>query len=332
MLWLGLSLGLQVQAISYTVQVAAFSDETVALQALNVLLDQGYPAYLISVPTMQGQIYRIRVGSFSNREAALLFAEVMQGLLGSTPSPALAETIPGDYSFQARLLGRYDPEQTSVQLITWNDRSALRTQPKDLSTPATYTFGSLEFLAWLAVPEADGWILRIVSQVVNDPEQSPELREQNRSVLLANIAGQLGLTPQQVAAFEFPESDQGPAYLVLVERWNPETQQRILLKAIGQAGSTFSAYGPELVRFQGEELKITPPEDSLELSLDMSATKVQGKNWFASKDGDFIRIVTQDPQKSWRIAIGQPLMTRDDFLIAGYQGDLLVYQLEPLSP
>ena len=99
-------------------QVAAFSDEATAKDSWQELVDQGFPAYLISAPTAQGQIYRIRIGTFANREAAALFAASMQGLSGSNPSPALAENIPGEYLFQANLLGAYDLNTTICAAVS----------------------------------------------------------------------------------------------------------------------------------------------------------------------------------------------------------------------
>jgi hypothetical protein len=321
----------QAWAISYTVQVAAFSDEMVATDTMQALLDQGYPAYLISVPTDQGQIYRIRVGAFANREAAALFADSMQGLLGTSPSPALAENIPGDYPLQANLLGSYDLETTLVQLFPWGDQVALRVQPKDASVQAIYKIGEKEFLAWNAVLD-DDWIIRMYSLPVwnpDHPEATAEAKDQYRAVVLANIADQLDLTPKQVAAFEFnAEGKDAPPYLVLVERWNPETEEREFLRAIGQEGSELRAYGPELVLFQGEEVALSLPKEMFEPQVDKPQKEILGESWQAVKDGDYISLKTEDPQKEWRIALGQPIWASQDLLLALYQGQLLVYRLE----
>jgi SPOR domain len=333
-LWLMVS---QAWAISYTVQVAAFSDEATAKRTWQELLDLGFPAYLISAPTGQGQIYRIRVGTFGNRDAATLFAEAMQGVVESNPSPALAENILLDNPFQASLLGRYDLKATLLQVFPWGEALALRIQPRDASEQALYKIDDLEFLAWRAVLQEDGWIIRMYSFPVWDPavpDATPEAREQYRAVVLANIADQLGLTPKQVAAFEFnADAKDKPPYLVLVERWNPQTQQRELLKAIGQESSKPSAYGPELVLFQGEEVTIPLPEDQLfEPKLDMSEDDVLGETWQALSDGDYIKLKTEDPEKEWRVAIGQPIWASQDLLLASYKEQLLVYRLGAVSP
>ncbi len=338
LLFLCLGIASQAWAISYTVQVAAFSDEVTAKRTWQELLDQGFPAYLISAPTGQGQIYRIRVGTFGNRDAAALFAEAMQGLLGSNPSPALAENILLDNPLQASLLGRYDLKDTFVQLFPWGERIALRVQPRDFSEQALYKIDDLEFLAWRAALQDDGWVIRMYSFPVwdpNAPNATPEAREQYRAVVLANIADQLELTPKQVAAFEFnAEAKDKPPYLVLVERWNPETQQRELLKAIGQESSKLSAYGSELVLFQGEEIDIPLPEEDqlFEPELNMSKKDVTGESWQVVSDGDYIKLKTEDPQKEWRAAIGQPIWASQNLLLALHHEQMLVYRLEAVSP
>jgi hypothetical protein len=324
----------QAWAISYTVQVAAFSDEKVATETMDLLLEQGYPAYLISAPTDQGQVYRIRVGAFANREAAALFATSMEGIAGSNPSPALAETIPGDYPLFANLLGSYDLETTSLQLFPWAEHIAIRVQAKDFSE-ALYKVGDLEFSAWRAAPQGE-WILRMFSLPVwdpNAPDATPEQKEQYRAVVLANVADQLELTPRQVAAFEFnAESTTEPPYLVLVERWNPDTEQRELLKAIGQESSEITAYGPEWVLFQGAEVEIPIPEDDLfEPTLEMEAQDVIGANWEATEDGEYTKLETEDPAKEWRVAVGKPIWASQDLLLALHQEQLLVYRLEAES-
>jgi SPOR domain len=331
-----LSLGTQVLAISYTVQVAAFSDEDAALRTMQELNDQGFPAYLISVPTSQGQIYRIRVGTFGNREAAALFAEAMQGIAGSSPSPALAENIPGDYLFQATLLGLYDPKTTSVQVFSWGEQTALRIQPLDASKEALYKIGDLEFLAWRAALQDDGWILRIISKPVWDlsaPDATAAEREQYRAIVLANIGNALELTPKQVAAFEFnADAKDKPPYLVLAERWNPETKQPILLKAMGKEGGKSSPYGPELVLFEGEEVDIPLPEQLFEPRIDATVNDVLGQGWQALEDEDYIKLKTENPKREWRAAIGQPIWAENDLLMTVYKEQLLVYRLEAESP
>ncbi|MGL4611593.1 MAG: SPOR domain-containing protein [Trueperaceae bacterium] len=110
-----------VWAISYTVQVVASSDETRATKLRDELSRQGYPAYLLAVPTAQGQVYRIRVGAFANRAAAALFAQTLPRIEGSTPSPALADSVPsGLIPWQVELLGQYDLSTTLVQVFPWS--------------------------------------------------------------------------------------------------------------------------------------------------------------------------------------------------------------------
>lgn len=130
-----------VQAISYTVQVVAFSDEPRARRVQDELANEGYPAYLIAVPTAQGQVYRIRVGAFANRAAAALFAETMPSVEGSTPSPALAEggLPPGLIPLAPALLGQYDLTTTLVQVFPWPTTETGEAPQQDSSTPSDET-------------------------------------------------------------------------------------------------------------------------------------------------------------------------------------------------
>jgi hypothetical protein len=122
-------------AISYTVQVVASSDEARATQLRDELARQGYPAYLLAVPTAQGQVYRIRVGAFANRAAAALFAQTMPSVEGSTPSPALADSVPpGLIPLEPALLGQYDLTTTLVQVFPWP--ASPPSDPQDSSLPS----------------------------------------------------------------------------------------------------------------------------------------------------------------------------------------------------
>lgn len=99
------------QGISYTVQVVALSDQESALNVQRTLLDDAFPAYVVRASVAQGDIYRVRVGSFANRLAALEYARAMPNVAGSRPLPALAEGIPdGIMPVQPRLLLAYVPE------------------------------------------------------------------------------------------------------------------------------------------------------------------------------------------------------------------------------
>jgi SPOR domain len=436
-----------VWAISYTVQLFASSDESKASQLQAQLADQGYKAYLLRVPTAQGQVYRIRVGAFANRAAAALFAQVLPSVEGSTPSPALVEggESPGFIPLQPALLGQYDVATTLVQIFPWpvvesavpemapqqagedsseagaattedlgpttseasaedqsgtssgeaqasgptaeplpetasssdeaatsetteeptpeatgqssNDTEvvaqanpdessgneaqqaaqpvmAIRVQPRDASEQARYRVGSLEFEAWRAIPLGDGWILRVRSFSVW-PEDwqtaSEEERNQYRETVLANLSGDLDLTPQQLGPFVFELQDKAP-FVVLVERFNPETQQIERLRSIGQPRPNqenlgLTQDGPSAFLGEAVEIPLPAADTVVEPSEESDIPdEVIGNGWQAGNDDDFVTLTVDD--KTWRAAVGQPLWANGDLLIALYNKQILIYQIQ----
>jgi SPOR domain len=425
-----------VWAISYTVQLFASSDEPKASQLQAELADQGYKAYLLRVPTAQGQVYRIRVGAFANRAAAALFAQVLPSVEGSTPSPALVEggEPPGLIPLQPALLGQYDVATTFVQIFPWpvvesavpettpqqaSENSsedgaaategsspaettdeegassseetqaestaeqqgtfetepisetegsssestqdiaqtntdteavaqvnpdetqqpaqpvmAIRIQPRDASEQARYRIGSLEFEAWRATPLADGWILRVRSFSVwpEDWQTASEAeRDQYRETVLANLSGDLDLTPQQLEPFVFELQDKAP-FVVLVERFNPETQQIERIRSIGQPRPNqenlgLTQDGP--ATFLGEAVAIPVPEAGSVFEPSEASEipdEVSGDGWQAGSDDDFVMLTAEG--KTWRAAIGQPLWANGDFLICLYNKLVLLYRIQ----
>lgn len=75
-------------------QVTTASDQSTALSLQTELRLEGFPAYVVRASTGQGDLYRVRVGAFANRDAALSYAGRMPPLGGSQPVPILAESIP----------------------------------------------------------------------------------------------------------------------------------------------------------------------------------------------------------------------------------------------
>jgi hypothetical protein len=429
------------QAISYTVQVVAFSDEPRARRVQSELAGQGYPAYLINVPTAQGQVYRIRVGAFANRAAAALFAQTMPSVEGSTPSPALAEggVPPGLIPLAPALLGQYDLTTMSVQVFPWpatetpqqdsstppstmtadvvatvpsgeeqteaatetpepeSDASseesstpnnvgaentntsnpdtttepsqtgsgeseiptnsaeetegvaqteqtqeaeqaqslvAIRTQPRDASQQAHYRLGELEFDAWKAAPDENGDIVRVRSLSVwpEDWQNVSEAeRDQYRETVLANVSGDLDLTPQQVEPFIFELDNQAP-FVVLVERFDPETETTQRLRAIGQPRSDeenlgLRSDGPS--SFFGESISIPlPPADTVfePSSTSEAPSELVGNGWQASNDGDYVVLLAE--RKEWRAANGKPVWAQGDLLISLFDNQVLIYQFQ----
>jgi SPOR domain len=443
--WLSVAL-----AISYTVQVVAFSDEPRARRVQSELASQGYPAYLIAVPTAQGQVYRIRVGAFANRAAAALFAQTMPSVEGSTPSPALAEggVPPGLIPLAPSLLGQYDLTTTLVQVFPWptaeseeapqqdsstppnneatdaavdepattpsseqqneaasentepsesetsseetnttnnvgannvdtsdvdtNNNGAneanpdttdetlqpsaeetdivaqteqpeteevqslvvIRTQPRDASQQAHYKIGELEFDAWKAAPIENNEIVRVRSLSVwpDDWQNVSEAeRIQYRETVLANVASDLDLTPQQVEPFVFELDNQAP-FIVLVERFNPETESATRLRAIGQPRPNeenlgLRSDGPS--SFFGETISIPLPAANTVFepsSTSEAPSELIGNGWQASSDGDYVTLLVGD--KEWRAANGKPLWANGDLLISLFDNQVLIYQFQ----
>ncbi len=185
------------QAMSYTVQVVAVSSQERALSLVADLSRQGYPAYLLTVPTPQGLVYRIRVGAFANREAAARYAAALPALGDSRPTPALAENVPAGLSPLApALLGAYPLDTVGLQVLPWRGGVALRVQPRDAVQQATYTLldGTAtppSFSAWRAAPQDDGTVVRVYNFPLwpdDRPTLSAPERESYRQTVLGNLA------------------------------------------------------------------------------------------------------------------------------------------------
>ena len=150
-------------AVSYTVQVIAVSTQAIAAKLQEQLNDEGYEAYLVRVPTSDGPVFRIRVGAFANRAAAAVFADAMQGVLDSNPTPALADGIPsGLVPLEAELVGKYSTLANDFEVLPWQGEVAFRVQAKNTQEQANYRVVDIvEFDAWRAAPRSDGTIIRV---------------------------------------------------------------------------------------------------------------------------------------------------------------------------
>ena len=219
-------------AISYTVQVAALSDEDAALALQQSLQQEGYPAYLVSVPSESGTIFRLRVGAFADRAAAQTYAEAMRGVGGTAPVPALAEGIPAElFPLEPTLLERYEsaPEMTSVAVMPWGEGAALRTQGRFEDQPFIAEYRVLRegadtrtFEAWRAAPQPGraGAALRTYNLSLWPGEETSETeREAYTEARLEEIARALELAPEQVRPFLLFEPGRGAPFLVLAEQF-----------------------------------------------------------------------------------------------------------------
>jgi hypothetical protein len=152
-----LALGGGALAISYTVQVIAVSDQEGAIAIYRDLARDGFPGYVVRTTGAQGDVYRVRVGAFANRAAALRYAESMPDVAGSRPVPALAEAIPqGIMPLAPRLLWQFEWTGEEVRLLPWPAGVAVRVQRGDPLRQAAYHVfqdgAERRFEAWTAVP------------------------------------------------------------------------------------------------------------------------------------------------------------------------------------
>ena len=316
-------------AVSYTVQVVAVSSEDSAARFQSYLRDEGFPAYLVSVPNAQGYIFRLRVGSFANRAAAAAFAEnLAQTLedspLNSSPSPALAEGIPQDLiPLEAELLGRYD-EEASVTVRPWGDSAAVRTQSE--GRPATYFLDTMTFEAWQAEPQEDGSIVQIYNEYLWPeawPVEAPETLENYRQEQLTRIAAALELDTQTLSNFEYTNAE-GVPYLVLARSYDPETQEAEYLPAVGKRQDTLPAGGPELEWLAGDPLELPNWLPLFEAGISEPATDLTIGDWQIVADEGYIRL--QSGERGWRAATGTPLWVGGNFLLSEVDGEWQLYR------
>jgi hypothetical protein len=144
-------------AIAYTVQVIAVSDQDAAIGIYRDLARVGFPAYVVRTTGAQGDVYRVRVGAFANRAAAVRYAESMPDVGGARPVPALAEAIPlGIMPLAPRLLWQHPWAGEDVRMVPWPGGVAVRVQPLDPLRQASYAVfqdgEERRFDAWLAAP------------------------------------------------------------------------------------------------------------------------------------------------------------------------------------
>jgi hypothetical protein len=156
--WLGTPAA--AQGIAYTVQAIAVSEQQTAIDLSRGLLREGYPAYVVRSTGGQGDVYRVRVGAFANRAAALRYAEAMPAVGGARPVPALAEAIPqGIMPWAPRVLWQIAWMGEEVRVLRWpGEGVAIRTQARSPVQEATYTLvqaGETRTVdAWRLVPLA----------------------------------------------------------------------------------------------------------------------------------------------------------------------------------
>lgn len=341
-------------ALSYTVQVVALSDWQAALDLVRQLSRDGFPAYSVRASTAQGAVFRVRVGAFGNRAAAVSYAEAMAGAAGTAPVPALSEDIPpGIMPLEPSLVASVDLTAEDWALLPWNDGVALRVQGVEPLTEARY-YPSADttpeeaggegagegagggvpigdpapLAAWLAVPEPDGAVLRVRSLSLWPPnwrDEPEEVRGAYRASLLALVAESLALDEASVAAAS-AEGPDGAPQLIVLERSRPAAPGEGELLGLADPAGGFDARGPRRWLRGGEALPtpVTPlfgPGDAPE-----GATDLGGRGWQATADGGFTSLLL-DGGSSWRAVVGEPLWAGGDHLLTRWRDTLLLFVL-----
>jgi hypothetical protein len=357
LLTLGPCLGGAAQAISYTVQVAALSDQAAAEDLRRTLREGGYPAYLVSVPDEVQTVYRLRVGAFADREAAQLYAAAMRGVGGTVPVPALAEGIPPDLiPLEPRFVARYSvtPSQR-LEILPWGDTAALRTQSYFEAEPFIATYRVLSpdliaspFPAWRAAPltgeagiaeRVANLPLFAAAEVDALPESGLTLEGQAR---LAEAAEALGLTPEQVRPYIFYEPGRGAPFLVVAERFDPVSRTGGRYPALGNpSAARLAPAGPALTWFgqsAPESFPETLPDPLFALSRAVQEGRVvppqtgqfQGAGWQTRRDGRFTAL--SSGERAWRAVVGQPLWAGGDYLLVYADAQVVLYEVAAPAP
>ncbi len=342
-------------AISYTVQVVALSDQEAALALQRRLISEGYPVYLISVQTESGSVYRLRVGAFANRNAAVSFANAMGTVDGATPAPALAEGIPqGLIPLEPELLASYphQPGTTRLELIPWGDSHALRFQShaEGEMRQAEYRILTpelvkLPFGAWRAVPDPQNRSAESLWRVRNFllwPPNFAELSDAERDAYederLFALSASFGLTSQALRAYRFEPAASSAPYIVLAERLNLLSSEQRRFPALGDPHAAVQAHGPELVWLEGEAPEGFPdglpeprfdPLAALEASNTGNGLELEGNGWSAIPDDGYTKLRLHDAGRSWRAVAGYPLWASEDFLLVYDDDAFKLYQFWP---
>lgn len=325
--WLGAA-----AALSYTVQVIALSDRDRAESLERSLLLDGYPAYLVETTTAMGEIFRVRVGAFGNRDAALAYADAMAGVAGSRPVPALADDVPlRGAPLLPRLLGRFSAEER-LELLPWRGSIAVRAQEEGGREEARYAVpvdgAVVYFRAWRAVPIEGGAVLRLRSLPLwpDDWRQREEpALEAYRQALLRSLADRLGMEPEELERWPVTPADEAP-YLLVVERFEPMKAEPGEPVALALPDGAPRGHGP--TRLIGTLPGLPSPAPLLELGGEPELPEeVAGGGWVASRDGSFLRLLPDGAEgpAAWRSGVGAPVWAGGELLLAYARGTYYLY-------
>jgi len=270
------------QQIPYTVHVVALSDRDAALNVVGDLLRQGFPAYVVRSTSAQGDVFRVRVGAFANRLAALRYAEAMPQVAGGQPVPALAEAIPpGITPLAPRLLLEEPMAGLDVRLLRVGGELVVRAQQRTPLAPADYLVltagGGVERLsAWQLSEDATGarvWVRDMPLWPDTWREEPEEVREGYRSSFIGLVAERLDLAPEEVEAAQY-SAGTGVPHLVVVERVSPGATEGPELLGLGLPASGMTPSGP--LAYLGVDPELLPglPDG---VWLDLASGAVRGQ-------------------------------------------------------
>ncbi|HZW28111.1 MAG TPA: SPOR domain-containing protein [Trueperaceae bacterium] len=329
----GGSLPASAQSIAYTVQVVALSDREAALSVQTDLLRQGFPAYVVRSTSAQGDVFRVRVGAFANRPAALLYAAEMPPVSGGQPVPALAEGIPPGITPLAPALLLQLSAQDDALVYEWEEGLALRLPRAD--GPAEYVLvsgGEVERHTAYLLGERDGARLWVRETSLYPPtwrEEPEAVNEGFRASLLRLLAERLGVDVAEVEAAEFRPSAEAAPRLVVVELEAPEEPDGVRLLGLGLPAGGMGEHGPlEYLGVEPEELPV-PPEAAVTVGELRAAppASVEGEAFLAVADDAFSLLEAAGSR--WRAVLGAPLWTDGEHLLAVAGDQLLVYGFTP---
>ncbi len=321
------------QSIAYTVQVVALSDREAALSVQTDLLRQGYPAYVVRSTSAQGDVFRVRVGAFANRDAALLYAGAMPPVAGGQPVPALAEGIPpGITPLAPSLLLRVKADGDAV-VYPWQGGMALRLPAAE--GPAEYvliTGTSVERQTAYLLGERDGARLWVRETLLYPPtwrDETEAVNEGFRASLVRLLAERLGVEVSAVEAAQFRPSPEAAPRLVVVEQEAPEEPDGVRLLGLGLPAAGMGEFGP--VDYLGLAPEDLPgrPEDAVRVGDLVSAPPedVEGEGFVAVADDAYSLLEASGSR--WRAVLGTPLWSDGEHLLAAAGDELLVYAFVP---
>ncbi|HLU82829.1 MAG TPA: SPOR domain-containing protein [Trueperaceae bacterium] len=333
------------QSVSYTVQVVALSDREGALGIQSDLIRDGFPAYVVGSKSEAGDVFRVRVGAFANRPAALLYASGMPAVGGVQPVPALAEGIPqGIMPLAPYVLFDEAVGDRSVAVGTLGEQLVLRLQDRvdtpaaaESQEPAQSELRPAEYVimagtaverrrAWRfgEVEGAHLWVRETLLWPSSWPDETVEVREGFRTSLLRLLAERLGVDFADVEAAAFqPVAGEAPR-LIVVELEAPDQPDGVRLLGLGLPASGFDAFGPlEYLGIARDDLPPVVGAVTVAELLAGSSEPVEGEGFTATSDGAYVRLTAG--ALSWRAGLGRPLWSDGRRLLALVEERLLVY-------